>query len=124
VIPSRGPVFAFPAPVDLRRGFDGLYGLVARQLGRDPLDGALYLFTNASRKSAKVLHFDGTGLCIYHKRLARGRFASLWQRADGRAVSLTRAELALFLEGCRLLDHQPLSPPAVTRIPVATNATF
>lgn len=120
MIPIRGPVFAFPAPVDLRYGFDGLYALIARHLGRDPLDGALYLFTNRNRTSAKVLHFDGTGLCIYHKRLARGRFASLWQRADGRAVTLTRAELALFLEGCRLLDHQSLSPPEVTRIPIAT----
>lgn len=119
MIPVRGAVFAFPAPVDLRNGFNGLYALVARHLGRDPLDGALYLFTNRSRTSAKVLHFDGTGLCIYHKRLARGRFASLWQRADGHAVSLTRAELALFLEGCRLLDHQPLSPPEITRIPIA-----
>ncbi len=81
MIPTRGAVFAFPAPVDLRNGFNGLYALVARHLGRDPLDGALYLFTNAKRTSAKVLHFDGTGLCIYHKRLARGRFASLWQRA-------------------------------------------
>lgn len=119
MIPTRSPVFAFPAPVDLRNGFNGLYALVARHLGRDPLDGALYLFTNRSRTSAKVLHFDGTGLCIYHKRLARGRFASLWQRADGRAVTLTRAELALFLEGCRLLDHQPLSPPEIARIPIA-----
>lgn len=123
MIPPRGAVFAFPAPIDLRNGFDGLYALVARHLGRDPLHGALYLFTNRSRTSAKVLHFDGTGLCIYHKRLARGRFASLWQRADGRAVTLTRAELALFLEDCSLLDHQPLSPPEITRIPIAAIST-
>lgn len=121
MIPPRGPVFAYPAPIDLRKGFDALFGLITRHLLRDPLDGALYLFTNRNRTSAKVFHYDGTGLCIYHKRLARGRFPSLWQRIDGTTLTLTRSELALYLEGCRLLDHQPLSPPEITRKPIAIN---
>jgi transposase len=58
-------------------------------------------------------------LCIYQKRLERGRFACLWARAGTDAVELTMSELALFLEGCELVARQRLSPtvvrPAVIR---------
>jgi transposase len=60
-------VFAYPAPVDLRKGYDGLYGLVQSGLGRDPLSGELFLFVNLARKLCKVLVWDGTGLCIFQK---------------------------------------------------------
>ena len=102
-------VFAYPAPVDLRKGYDGLYGLVQTGLGRDPLSGELFLFVNLSRKLCKVLLWDGTGLCIFQKRLARGRFASLW-RDDATAARLTASELALFIEGCTLVGKHALSP--------------
>ena len=60
-------------------------------LGQDPLSGALYLFTNRRRTTAKVLQFDGTGMTLYMKRLARGRFAALW--VDDGAVSLSLTAL-------------------------------
>ncbi len=64
--------------------------------------------------------WDGTGLCIFQKRLERGRFAALWRRRDDGVVSLTMSELALMLEGCRLEAKLPLSPTAVERgVPVA-----
>ena len=75
---GRTKVFAYCAPVDMRKGYEGLSALVREQLGRDPLDGALYLFTNKRRTRAKVLCFDGSGLWIYAKRLERGRFAVYW----------------------------------------------
>lgn len=105
-------VWAYPAPADLRKGYDGLYGLVVSELGRDPLSGDCFLFTNRVRTRAKVLVWDGTGLCIYQKRLERGRFAPLWERAvtDG-AIELTMSELALYLEGSRLAVRVALSPP-------------
>jgi transposase len=105
-------VWAYPAPADLRKGFDGLYGLVVSELERDPLSGDCFLFTNRVRTRAKVLVWDGTGLCIYQKRLERGRFAPLWERAvaDG-AIELTMSELALYLEGSRLAVRVALSPP-------------
>src|SRR5204862_54317 len=70
-------VWAYPAPADLRKGFDGLCGLVTR-LRQDPLAGDCFLFVNRLRTRAKVLLWDGTGLCVYHKRLEQGRFAALW----------------------------------------------
>lgn len=107
-------VFAFPAAVDLRKGYDGLYGLVQTGLGRDPLGGELFLFVNQSRKLCKVLLWDGTGLCIFQKRLEKGTFAKLW-RDDGTAVRLTASELALFVEGCALVGRHALSPVAIER---------
>ena len=103
-------VWAYGAAADLRKGFDGLSGLVSQGLERDPLSGDCYLFVNATRTRAKVLLWDGTGLCIYAKRLERGRFASLWRDADDRSVRLTMSELQLFLEGSALVGRVALSP--------------
>ena len=105
-------VWAYAAPADLRRGFDGLSALVRAELKQDPLSGDCYLFTNRTRTSAKVLLWDGTGLSIYHKRLERGRFSALWERGEeAGSVRLTMTELSLFLEGCRLVTRVKLSPP-------------
>jgi transposase len=113
--PSRAVrVFAYPAAADLRKGYDGLYGLVQSGLKADPMSGDLFLFVNESRKLCKVLLWDGTGLCIFQKRLERGCFAKLW-RDDGQVVRLTQSELALFIEGCTLLDRRSLSPIAIER---------
>ena len=119
--PSRAVrVFAYPAAVDLRKGYDGLYGLVQSGLKSDPMGGDLYLFVNESRKLCKVLLWDGTGLCIFQKRLERGCFARLW-REDGQVVRLTQSELALFIEGCTLLDRRSLSPIAIERKSVVSD---
>lgn len=114
-------VWAWPAPVDLRKGYNGLYGMVKSGLKKDPLSGELYLFVSRRRKGCKVLVWDGTGLCIFQKRLERGRFASLW-RKDGRSVSLTASELALFIEGCELVGRRALSPEAVVPEMLAARA--
>jgi transposase len=106
-------VFAYAAPADLRKGFDGLAALVVSALGRDPLSGECFLFTSRLRTRAKLLHYDGTGFCLYHKRLEAGRFASLWERAAGDRLELTIAELALYLEGNRMLGRLALSPQAI-----------
>ncbi len=103
-------VWAYGAPADLRKGFDGLSALVSQGLGQDPLSGDCYLFVNRTRKRAKVLLWDGTGLCIYAKRLERGRFACLWRDAAARVVRLTMSELQLFLEGSTLVGRVALSP--------------
>ena len=119
--PSRAVrVFAFPAPADLRNGYNGLFGLVQNSLKADPMCGDLFLFVNESRKLCKVLVWDGTGLCIFQKRLERGCFAKLW-RDDGQVVKLTQSELALFIEGCTLIDRRSLSPIAIERKAVVSD---
>ncbi len=104
-------VYAYGAPVDMRKGFDGLSALVTQGLGRDPLAGDFYLFASRTRRRAKVLLWDGTGLCIYAKRLERGRFATLWRDPPAAPLQLTMSELQLFLEGNTAVGRAPLSPP-------------
>ena len=103
-------VFAYGEPCDMRKGFDGLSALVTQGLERDPLSGDLFVFVNRTRKRAKVLMWDGTGLCIYAKRLEEGRFASLWREGTSPKLTLTMSELQLFLEGSALVGRVPLSP--------------
>lgn len=108
-------VYAYGVPVDMRKGFDGLSALVEHQLKRDPLSGDLYLFVNRDRRKAKVLVWDGTGLCIYSKRLETGQFACLWRARESDKLSLTMSELQLFLEGSRWVGRVDLSPPIYAR---------
>lgn len=105
-------VYAYPQPTDLRKGYDGLSALVAQTLDDNVLSGRFYLFVNRNRTRAKVLHWDGTGLCIYAKRLEQGRFASLWRDDASDCLILTASELALFLEGNKLIGRIALSPAA------------
>ena len=105
-------VWARAQPTDLRLGFKGLAALVQRDFHRQVHDGDLFLFVNRRRTSAKVLLWDGSGLCIYAKKLAprRGRFTRLWKDPpEGGPLQLTPAELNLFLER-----------PATTRTPKPT----
>ncbi len=118
----RVSVYAFGAPADLRKGFDGLSGLVTGELDQDPLSGDLFLFVNRAQTLAKVLVWDGTGLCVYSKRLEQGRFACLWREREEDRLRLTMSELALFLEGSKLIGKMRLSPPLFVRKKVADAA--
>ncbi len=108
-------VWAYGKPVDLRKGYNGLVGIVENELKSDVMGGDYYLFVNIRRTGCKVLLWDGTGLCIFMKKLERGRFADLWHARDGAAVRLTSSELTLFIEGCALVGKKALSPPAIMR---------
>lgn len=112
-------VFAYAGPIDMRRGFDGLAALVTEALGHDLLRGDVYLFVGKSRRRAKVLYFDGTGLCLLAKRLETGHFARLWDRVeDGAGIEMTLSELALFLEGSELVEKR-IAPPALSAADLA-----
>ena len=92
--------------IDMRKGFDGLYGLVRDRLGQDPLSGHMFLFTNRTRTRLKILAWDGTGLWVCAKRLERGRFC--WPEAGGAAsVSMRAEELAMLLNGVDLARAVP-----------------
>ena len=104
-------VFAYVGSVDMRKSYDGLEGIVRNQLGHDLSRGDLYLFTGKDRRRAKVLLFDGSGLCIYMKRMSSGQFAKL--RDSGGELRMTMSELALYLEGSERLGGNTLHPPAL-----------
>lgn len=113
-------VWAFSAPVDMRKSFDTLNALVTQNLKRDLLSGDLFLFVGKDRKRAKVLLWDGTGMCIYAKRLSKGHFAAPWGQS-GEAVRMTMSELTLLLEGCALVGKVELSPAAFAFTPKSTD---
>lgn len=119
---GRVKVFAYREPTDMRKGFEGLSGLVREAMGRDPLSGALFLFVNRRRTHAKVLHFDGTGLCVLAKRLEKGRFVALWEIAKDSTVVLHRSELELFLRGSHLVARFKVSPDDLSDKDLATRS--
>lgn len=84
------------------------------ELRRDVLHGELFLFVGKTRRRAKVLLFDGTGLAVYMKRLDKGRFAAPWERGTNGPVLMTLSEFALFLEGSELIGRRALSPAAIS----------
>ena len=70
-------IFVCTKPADMRKGFDGLSGMVQEFLGQDPLSGHLFLFFNKRRDRAKILFWDRDGLLIVYKRLEAGSFQNL-----------------------------------------------
>ena len=106
-------VFVRAEPTDMRKSFDTLGLLVREHIERDVTDGALYLIVGKDRRRAKVLFWDGTGMCVLSKRLEKGRFAAPWAKPRATsALEWTTSELALFLDGSELVGRFPLSPPA------------
>ena len=73
-----------------------------------------FLFVSRDRKRAKVLFFDGTGLCLLSKRLDKGRFAAVYERAKEGVLQMTPSELQLFIEGSDAVGRVELSPPLLT----------
>ena len=106
-------VYAFGEPVDMRKSFNTLSALVVA-LGKDVLSGHFFLFVSRDRKRAKVLFFDGTGLCLFAKRLGKGRFAPVFEGARRAVVQMTPSELQLFIEGSDAIGRVELSPPLLT----------
>ena len=115
----RVTVYAFTQPADMRKGFDGLSALVTQGLQRNPLDGDVFLFVSRDRVRARTLHWDGTGLCLYAKRLERGRFAHLWREPGEDPNRLTVSELELFFEGSTFVGRVALTPPPLTHFALA-----
>jgi len=94
-------IFIAVDTVDMRKGFEGLYGLVRDHLEQDPLSGHLFLFTNRTKTRLKALVWDGSGLWVCAKRLEKGRFD--WPQVEHtRSITLRPEELAMLMNGLDL----------------------
>ena len=101
---SGSRYYLWREPVDMRKSFDGLHGLVTGRMGRDALSGEVFIFMNRRRDQVKMLVWDRSGFVIYYKRLERGRF-ELPAAAGGEQVRgqvLPWSDLLLILEGVSL----------------------
>lgn len=95
-------IYVAAGATDMRKHFDGLYGLVRDHLGCTPESGHVFLFTNARRNRLKLVVYDGSGLWVCSKRLDRGCFR--WPEADStvKKIVLSHEELTLLLGGIDL----------------------
>ena len=110
-IPAGVRIYLALEPCDMRRGFDGLALLVQESLGKDPFCGHLHIFRGKGAGRVKILYADQNGLCLFAKRLERGRFVWPTTRTPGGTVVLTPAELSLLLEGLEWRHTVPVSRP-------------
>jgi len=103
-VPATVSIFLCTQPTDMRKGFDGLSGIVREAFGNDPTDGSLYLFVNRRGDRLKILHFDGTGFWLYYKRLEAGTFEVVETNDD--CVEIDATQLAMLLGGVSLAASQ------------------
>jgi transposase len=96
-LPPSTQIWWAAIPTDFRRGFDGLAALVRAHLAHDPLSGHLFVFHNKRADRSKILYWDRDGLCIWSKRLERGRFHG--PPTDAATLELTPGQLQMILDG-------------------------
>ncbi len=96
-LPSGTRVWVAAGVTDMRKGMDGLAALVQTTLAENPFSGHIFVFRGRRGDLVKLVWFDGDGLCLFAKRLERGRF--VWPQATSGTVSLSAAQLSMLLEG-------------------------
>lgn len=102
---SLGPsqrYFLYSGAADMRKGFDGLSGLVLSSMAGDPLSGDVFVFVNRSRNRMKLLVWDRSGFVLWYKRLESGTFELPVPRAGAASVAISWQKLVLILEGVAL----------------------
>jgi transposase len=96
-LPTGTRIWLAAGVTDMRRGFDGLSAQVQTVLQQQPFSGHVFVFRGRRGDIVKLLWWDGDGLCLFAKRLERGRF--IWPQAESGRVQLSRAQLSMLLEG-------------------------
>lgn len=105
MIPRGVEVFVCLQPIDLRWGFDRLSNVALSQVGREARSGVLVVFFGRRQEALKVLFFDGSGMCLFYKRLDRGRFRI--PSAEGSmALEIEEHELDALLDGIEVLEPE------------------
>jgi len=102
-------------PVDFRKGAEGLAALVREALGDDPFSGAVYVFRARRADRVKLLYWDGSGVCLFAKRLEDGKFR--WPKIEDGIIRLTAAQLSALVEG---LDWRRVHEARETPAPVVS----
>jgi transposase len=99
-------IYLAAGATDMRKGFEGLYGLVRDRLLCEPLSGHIFLFSNAQRNRLKLLFWDGSGLWVCAKRLEKGRFRWPEIASEQVKIVLSQEELVMLLGGIDLSQTQ------------------
>ena len=115
-IPAGVRVWLATGHTDMRKGFDGLALIVQETLKRDPHCGHLFVFRGRRGDLIKCLWSDGQGLCLFAKRLERGRF--LWPSTADGVVTISTAQLGYLLEGIDWRMPQKTWRPTAARLTI------
>jgi transposase len=101
-ISSQAKIYLYAQPVDMRKSFDGLFGIVKSDLNRDVRDGGLFMFLNLRRNRIKLMYWDKDGIAIWMKRLEKNCFQRPLRSPDGKHVIIDQTELQSILAGIDL----------------------
>ena len=94
--------FVYRGGCDMRKGYDGLSGLVRDEFKKDPLLGDVFVFFSRPMTKVKVLHWQGDGFAIYAKRLERGTFEKMKDRGSSVCIEINPDQLQFILHGIQL----------------------
>jgi transposase len=95
-------IFAYTGVTDMRKGFNGLSGIVREEFQSDPTDGSLFIFINRRRDRMKLLYFDGGGFWLYYRLLESGTFENLQSEQGSCQLQMDATELSMLLSGVSL----------------------
>jgi len=96
-------IFVYTQAADMRKGFNGLSGIVRSEFQSDPTDGSLFIFINRRRDRMKLLHFDGGGFWLYYRLLEAGTFEELKPKDDSCRLQIDATQLSMLLSGVSLV---------------------
>ncbi len=103
-VPASVAIYVRTSTTDLRKGFDGLSGIVRGEFGADPQDGSLFVFFNRRQDRMKILLWDGSGYWLFYKLLEAGTFEVI--SSDEKRVQIDATQLAMLLSGVSLKASQ------------------
>ena len=104
-------IFLACGTTDMRKGFDGLAVMAQQALKQSPHSGAIFAFRGKRGDLVKLLWYDGQGLCLFSKRMDRGRF--VWPGTKEGGVTLSSAQLSMLLEGIDWRRPERTSAPSL-----------
>ncbi len=108
MIPRGVEIFVGVEPIDLRWSFDRLSGIATDRVGRSARSGALFVFFGKRHDAIKVLFFDGSGPCLFYKRLDKGTFRLPSFERDAQSIAIDERALDDLLDG---IDVEAQAPP-------------
>lgn len=105
-VTTQSKIYVYLPFTDMRKGIDGLSGIVRSQFAADPTDGSLFVFINRRRDRMKILHFDGGGFWLHYRLLEAGTFEELKNAQKSNYLTIDATQLSMLLSGVSLVASE------------------
>jgi len=103
---NQAKIYVYTEVTDMRKGFNGLSGIVRKAFQSDPTDGSLFIFINRRRDRMKLMHFSEGGFWLYYRLLEAGTFEELRSSDDSHRLQIDATQLSMLLSGVSLVASQ------------------